>query len=421
VLRVQRIAASNIVAVLAGRSLNAVLEATWQEHADLTAAERGAVQDLSYGGLRHLGRLRAVLAELVPKPVANRELEALLVTALYQLEHSAAAPYAIVDHAVECAGAIAGPRMKSFVNAVLRNFQRQRPSLLDRADATDAGRYSYPEWWVDRVRAQYPDQAAALLAAGNVHPPMTVRANVRRQSPEAYLERLRAAGLPARLLQHGALRLEHPLPVGQLPGFGDGDVSVQDAGAQRTAGLLGLKDGMRVLDACAAPGGKSAHILETADVELTALDQDAQRLRRVQANLDRLRLGAAVRCADAGEPASWWDGVPFDRVLLDAPCSASGVVRRHPDIKWLRKPGDIAGFARQQARLLDALWKVVARGGKLLYVTCSVFREENQEAIDRFASRHGDVRLLGGMPGDEGQLLPNDEHDGFYFALLRKD
>jgi len=421
VLNVQRIAATNVAAVLAGRSLNAVLETAWREHADLSRSERGAVQDLSYGGLRHLGRLRAVLAQLVSKPVAKSELEALLVVALYQLEHSDAAPYAIVDHAVECAARIAGPQVKAFVNAVLRNFQRNRQQLLERADATDAGRFSYPEWWIAKVRSQWPGNAAAVLAAGNGHPPMSLRVNRRRETPAGYLERMRQAGLSATLLEYGALRLERPVPVDQLPGFAEGAVSVQDAGAQWVATLLDLGPGMRVLDACAAPGGKTAHMLEAADIEVVALDSDSNRLRRVQDNLDRLQLSATVRCADAGDPGRWWDGVPFQRVLLDAPCSASGVVRRHPDIKWLRKPADIAGFARQQQRLLEAMWKVMARGGKLLYVTCSIFREENQEVIDGFVAGHADARRLGGMPGSDGQLLPTDEHDGFYFALLQKD
>ena len=417
---IQRIAASTVAAVLAGKSLTPLLEAAWREHRDLSRGDRGAIQDLSYGSLRHLGRLRAVLDQLVSKTVAKPELQALLVVALYQLEYTDAAPYAVVDHAVECASRIAGAQMKPFINAVLRNFQRNRETLLAKADVSDDGRYSHPGWWIERLRRELPTDADSVLRAGNTHPPMTLRVNRRRLSSADYLQQLGAAGMEALPLENGALQLVQPVPVEQLPGFAAGDISVQDAGAQWVASLLDAAQGMRVLDACAAPGGKTAQILETATVDMQALDIDAARLQRVRSNMDRLGLTARLLCADAARLESWWDQRPFDRVLLDAPCSASGVVRRHPDIKWLRRPADIAGFAAQQKHLLDALWKVLARGGKLLYVTCSIFREENQEGIDRFVARQPDARILGGMPGREGLLLPNDEHDGFYYALLQK-
>lgn len=419
--KIQHIAASTVAAVLAGRSLNQLLEAAWCDHRELGRGDRGAIQDLSYGSLRHLGRLRAVLDQLVNKPIAKAELQTLLIVALYQLEYTEAAPYAVVDHAVECAARIAGVQMKAFVNAVLRNFQRNRETLLDKADATDEGRYSHPDWWIARLRRDFPAEAESVLRAGNSHPPMTLRVNRRRCSPEQYLQQMAEAGMEARMLENGAVQLTRPVPVEQVPGFARGEVSVQDAGAQFVAPALDLSDGMRVLDACAAPGGKTAQILETSDVELEALDVDASRLQRVKSNMDRLGLSAQLRCVDAAAPESWWDGRPFDRVLLDAPCTASGVVRRHPDIKWLRRPADIGGFAVQQERLLDALWKVLARGGKLLYVTCSIFREENQEGVDRFIARQPDARILGGMPGCDGLLLPNDEYDGFYYALLHKN
>ncbi len=398
-----------------------MLENVWREHHDLSRSDRGAIQDLSYGCLRHLGRLRAVLDQLVSKRVAKAELQALLLVAIYQLEYTEAAPYAVVDHAVECASQIAGAQMKAFANAVLRSFQRNREQLLKKAETTDEGRYSYPGWWIDRLRRELPAEAERVLLAGNVRPPMTLRVNRRRHSSDQYQQQLAAAGMESRRLENGALLLARPVPVEQLPGFAQGEVSVQDAGAQLVAPTLDLANGMRVLDACAAPGGKAAQILETADVELTALDIDPARLQRVKADMDRLGLSAQLQCADAADLDSWWDGRPFDRVLLDAPCSASGVVRRHPDIKWLRRAADIAGFAVQQQNLLDALWKVVARGGKLLYVTCSIFSEENQEGVDRFVARQPDARMPGGEPGRDGLLLPNDEHDGFYYALLQKD
>ncbi|HYN27857.1 MAG TPA: 16S rRNA (cytosine(967)-C(5))-methyltransferase RsmB [Burkholderiales bacterium] len=421
VRNVQRIAAQTVAAVLSGRSLNHTLEAVWKGAHELTRAERGAIQDLCYGTLRHLGRLRAVLSRLATRQVDDPELQTLLLVALYQLEYSEAAPYAVVDHAVECAAQIGGGHVKAFVNAVLRNFQRGRAALLKEADSTDAGLYSYPAWWIERLRRDFPSDAHDILQAGNMHPPMTLRVNRRRATPQEYLQELERAGLDARMLDGGALTLLRPVPVEQLPGFGQGVVSVQDAGAQFAARLLDLDDGMRVLDACAAPGGKTAHMLELADLDMTALDADPARLTRVSSNLERLGLTARVACADAAAIQVWWDNRPYDRVLLDAPCTASGVVRRHPDIKWLRQAGDLRRFAEQQQCLLEALWKVLGRGGKLLYVTCSIFREENQERIGGFAARHPDARILGAMPGRGGLLLPDNEHDGFYYALLQKN
>ena len=418
---IQHIAAQSVAAVLSGRNLNYTLETAWKRAHALTRADRGAIQDLCYGTLRHLGRLRAVLLQLVPRPVEKPELQSLLLVALYQLEYSGAAPYAVVDHAVECAAKIGGRHVKAFVNAVLRNFQRGRAALLKEADSTDSGYYSYPAWWIERLRRDFPSEAQNILQTGNTHPPMTLRVNRRRGTPQEYLQELERAGLGARILDGGALNLLRPVPVEQLPGFGQGMVSVQDAGAQFAARLLDLSDGMRVLDACAAPGGKTAHMLELGDVDMTALDADPARLKRVSSNLERLGLSARVACADAAAIDVWWDNRPFDRVLLDAPCTASGVVRRHPDIKWLRQPGDVRRFAEQQQRLLEALWKVLGHGGKLLYVTCSIFMEENQERIGGFAARHPDAHVLGAMPGRDGLLLPDNDHDGFYYALLQKD
>jgi 16S rRNA (cytosine967-C5)-methyltransferase len=419
-LLIQRLAAQTVATVLSGTSLNASLDLVWRRNRQLSASDRGAIQDVCYGTLRHLGKLRAVLDQLAPKPIANPELRTLLLSTLYQLEHTEAAPYAVVDSAVECAAQLAGEHVRPFANAVLRNYQRRRDVLLANAAALDEGRFSYAGWWIDRVRRDFGADVERILDTGNRHPPMTLRTNVRRVSASEYLRVLQQAGLDARRLDNDALLLARPVPVDRLPGFGEGSVSVQDAGAQLAATLLDVRDGMRVLDACAAPGGKTAHVLELADVDMTALDADAVRLQRVGSNLERLGLSARLKAADAAELDAWWDGKPFDRVLVDAPCSASGVVRRHPDIKWLRRHSDIAGFAAQQQRLLDALWKVVARGGKLLYVTCSIFSEEDQETIGGFAARHPDVRILGGMPGRNGLLLPDDEHDGFYYAFLQK-
>lgn len=415
----QRAAALAVAGVLGGRNLSSAMQDAIEACGGLPR-ERAAAQALAYGTLRRLGLARFVLAHLAPRAPDSAGLAALLCVALYQLADTAAAPHAVVHLAVENAGEFGGRGTKPFANAILRSFLRQRSALLAAAHADAEGRWSYPRWWIDRVTAELGPCAAAMLEVGNLHPPMSLRVNRRRADVEQVLARLHETGLSARALGPAALVLASPVPVDLLPGFREGWVSVQDAGAQLTAPLLDLAPGQRVLDACAAPGGKATHVLELADVELTALDLDAQRLERVNENLDRLGLRARTICADAGELASWWDDEPFDRVLVDAPCSASGVVRRHPDIRWLRRPADVAGFAKQQSRLLDALWKVLRPGGKLLYATCSIFREENQERIEQFAARHSDARQLGGMPGEEGLLLPTREHDGFYHALLEK-
>lgn len=394
----------------------------------LSPQQRGALQDLSYGTLRFYGQLTRVLEQLLHKPVQDAQLRCLLLVALYQLQYSKAAPHAVVDHAVRAVrkrNAAAG----GLANAVLRNFLRQREALLATAAQSEEGRYAYPQWWIDRLKMQYGEQAEAILLAGNQHPPLTLRVNRRRTTPAAYLALLAQHDIEARIVEPEALLLAHPLPVDKLPGFFDGLVSVQDAGAQYAAHLLDVRDGMRVLDACAAPGGKSAHMLELAQIDLLALDKDAQRLERVQENMQRLQLQATLRCGDAAQPDDWWDGQPFQRILADVPCSASGVVRRHPDIKWLRRAADIEGFAQQQLHILDALWRLLARDGKLLYTTCSVFAQENQQVINEFLRRHNDAtwqhEATGQLPRSvpnpsEGQLLPDDQHDGFFYALLHK-
>src|SRR5690349_15172721 len=248
----------------------------------------------------------------------------------------------------------------------------------------------HPRWWIDALRSGYPDDWRAILAAGNAHPPMALRVNRRRIGLDEYQAKLAQAGIAARRCEEFGLLVEKPLPVDRLPGFGAGEVSVQDLGAQRAARCLDLRDGQRVLDACAAPGGKSAHILELADVALTALDVDAARASRIEPNLRRLGLQATVRVADATKSPTWWDGQPFDRILADVPCSASGIVRRHPDIKWLRRPGDLERFADQQRSLLAALWRLLAPGGKLLYATCSVFPGENDDVVAAWAADERD-------------------------------
>jgi 16S rRNA (cytosine967-C5)-methyltransferase len=338
------------------------------------------------------------------------------------LAYTRAKPFAIVDHAVATTAALGKPAAKGLTNAILRNYLRRREALHGEAAKVAVARLNHPDWWIDKVRAQFPEQWQAMLEVANDPPPMTLRVNLRRTTTADYLERLDSVAMSGAVLGRAALRLSQPVPVANLPGFAQGDVSVQDASAQHGATLLDLAGGMRVLDACSAPGGKTGHILELADVHLLALDSNQARLDRVAENLRRLQLQAELRLADTTDPAQWWDGRQFDRILIDAPCTGSGVVRRHPDIKWARRPSDIGQFVVQQHRLLEALWPTLRLGGKLLYATCSVFREENHEQIAAFLSRHRDAECLplANLNTQDGQIVPDDSHDGFFYALLGK-
>ena len=427
-----QIAASQIVqqVLVDGRNLNQVLDESLRRKAVWNQSQRAALQDLSYGTLRFYGQLDAILAALLHKPLSDQRIYYVLLVALYQLQYSKAAQHAVVDHAVRSAQMF-NAKVSGLVNAILRNFLRNQAMLLEQATQQPTGKYSYPLWWILELRTQYGEHSAALLEAGNRHPPMTLRVNQRRNSTADYLALLAQQELPARIIAPDgtpdALQLDKPVSVDKLPGFHDGLVSVQDAGAQYAASLLDVRDGMRVLDACAAPGGKAAHILELAAVELLALDKDEQRLQRVAGNLQRLGLAAQLRVGDAAAPDAWWDGKPFQRILADVPCSASGVVRRHPDIKWLRRSTDIAGFAAQQLAILTALWRLLEQDGKLLYATCSLFGQENEQVISAFLAQQPDARRLPVwlpeavlLAEHSGQLLPNDLHDGFFYALLHE-
>lgn len=422
-------AADAVQAVRSGRSLNDALAAC-------PAPARPGTQALSFHALRWLGSaqaLRGLLAPKTPPPA----VDALLLTALALLWPPGAPPYpphTLVDQAVAAArrrqAASAG-----FVNAVLRRFLRESEALVARLQADPVARHNHPRWWIERLQQDWPPQWAALLEANNQRAPMTLRINRRHGTVADYLARLATQGMAAQHAGGAAIVLAEPCPVQRLPGFARGDVSVQDAAAQRAAPLLlggGLPAGARVLDACAAPGGKTAHLLELAELDVLALDSDPARLVRVDETLARLGLRATTRAGDAGEPAAWWDGRTFDAILLDAPCSASGIVRRHPDVRWLRRASDIEALAATQARLLEALWPTLAPGGRLLYCTCSVFRAEGQGQIDAFLQRHADARVPA-EPPSPGHLLPLPDNpidppvpaalaasDGFFYCLLEK-
>jgi 16S rRNA (cytosine967-C5)-methyltransferase len=412
-------AAEAITAVGEGRTLDAALATCWQKHAP-SPAQRGAIQDLAYGTLRAYGRGDFVLRRLLRAPLTEPRLRALLLAALYRLDTRPEDSHTIVDQAVTAAATLAHGKFRGLVNAILRNALRQREALQAASAADAVAHWQHPQWWIDAVRTAYPQAWETILGAANSHPPMTLRVNRRHGDAAAYVARLAAAGIVARPLDSTAVLLERPQPVDALPGFAAGHASVQDWGAQRAAGLLDVQPGMRVLDACAAPGGKTAHLLETTDLALTALELDPRRAQRIDDNLQRLNLKATVKAADCADLDAWWNGQPFDRILADVPCSASGVVRRHPDIKWLRRAADIGAFATSQQRILDALWRTLAPGGKILYCTCSIFPQENGEQVAAFVGRHADAVRVDIDGKSELQLTPDPEQDGFYYALLQK-
>jgi 16S rRNA (cytosine967-C5)-methyltransferase len=405
-------AGAAVAQVRAGRSLSEALSGV-----ETGSSLGAAVQDLAYGALRNLGLLDALLAELLRKPV-KPAVHALLLAALYQLRARPRTSHTTVDQAVRAVARLE-PAAKGLANAVLRNYLREADALLARCNS-DTAHYSYPQWWIDRVRTAWPRQWESVLNAGNLHPPMTLRVNRRRLTPEQYLAKLGERGLAGERIGAQAVLLERPLPIESVPGFAAGEVSIQDAGAQLAAPLLDVRPGMRVLDACAAPGGKAGHILELADCALTALDSDPARVPRISDNLARLGFSARVVCGDCTSPAGWSDGGLFERILLDAPCTASGVVKRHPDIKWLRRDSDIPRLATSQGLMLDALWQLLAPGGKLLYATCSVFPQENAQTVTSFLARSDGARRLPLAEPEGGQLLPDARHDGFFYALLEK-
>ena len=423
----QQIAAIAISNVFAGRNLTLALPDALDAYPSATQQQRGAAADLSYGTLRFYGEVNAYLVKLLEKPLSNAHITSLLLVAIYQLLHDKADDFTIVNQAVKAAGDAKPRWAKGLVNGVLRNFLRQKDALTGLVKQDEVAVYSYPQWWINKLKMQYPSNWMAILESGNMHPPMSLRVNNQKTSAQEYILFLSRLAIAAKQVGKYAVILQEPLPVEKIPGFTDGVVSVQDYGAQLAATLLNLAPQMQVLDACCAPGGKAGHILELANIHLTALDNDASRLSRVESNLTRLSLNADLRTSDA----SIFESTQlFDRILADVPCTASGIVRRHVDIKWLRRESDIASFCAQQAAILANLWQLLAKGGKLLYVTCSIFNEENQQQIDAFLKKNADALQLSltlsldnenNIQHSAGQLIPNSHHDGLFYALLQKN
>lgn len=408
------------------RVLPEVLDASAEEH-------RAQIQALSYGALRYYERLDFLLGQLLRKRLRQRDriVEDILRIGLFELIEARTPEHAIVNNAVKAARK-ARSWASGMVNASLRRFIRERGQLLALADHDRQSRWLLPEWLLDRIVQAYPEDWRRCAAGLSQPAPMTLRVNHARLSTADYQARLQVMGIDSSVVPcvDTALQLATACPVNDLPGFGDGDVSVQDAAAQLAAGLLNAKPGQRVLDACAAPGGKTVHILEAVDhdIDLLAIDVDAARLQRVTENLERMGGSAKLVAQDAAAVERWWDGSPFDRILLDAPCSATGVIRRHPDIKQNRRPEDLQTLKAQQARLLDALWTTLAPGGQMLYVTCSILPEENSQQVALFLQRQADARELpldvgwGSTANPGRQILPgSDNMDGFFYCCLQKE
>lgn len=411
---VQQLAAHAIGEVLNGRNLSEVLAQLMQQHPELSVADKGALQDLSHGSLRHLGLLQQLVHQMT-KTLPPVEIVHLLVIALYQLHFTRNAAHAVVNEAVNYARQLQGGHYQKLINALLRRFLRERETLLAHALKQDEARYNLPDWWLNYLKKHYPQHWHNIVTVMTQHPPMTLRINRRYTDAEQYLAKLTASGIAAKILDTHSIMLQQAIAVQRLPDFAAGHVSVQDFGAQQAVPMLNPQNGERILDACAAPGGKTGHILEWSDCDVTALDIDPLRLKRVQDNLQRLQQRAHLHCADAKELHLWYDNNTFDAILADVPCTASGVVKRHPDIKWLRQPQDSQKTALQQEALLDSLWLTLKSGGRLLLATCSIFMEENQQQLTRFLTRHADA-----CERQSRVLLPNSRQDGFFYALIDK-
>ena len=422
----QLIAADCVSEVIKGHNLNQVFERRLDHHPHVTPQQKSVAIFLAYGAIRFLGENQFFIKKLINKKITNKKIEALLCVALFQLNHDQSTDFTVVNEAVEAAKYINKSWAGSFVNGVLRNFIRQKEKLQTELKNNEEALYSYPLWWIKLIKENYNKEWENILLNGNKHPPLTLRINARKTNLKQYEEKLKSEAVSYRVLGDIALELTQPTAVEKIPGFMDGEVSVQDFGAQLAAKLLDLQDGQICLDACSAPGGKTGHMLEIADIELVSIDYQKDRLYKVKENLERLHLNAHLKCADLTAVKTWWNEKLFDRILLDAPCSASGVVRRHVDIKWLRRPRDIEMFAKQQETMLEAMWRLLKKGGKLLYATCSIFHGENQKVIDRFIKEHADAKEVKWAVDSEyskyeNQLIPSENHDGFFYALLEKN
>ncbi|MCY9872870.1 16S rRNA (cytosine(967)-C(5))-methyltransferase RsmB [Vibrio barjaei] len=421
-----RAAAANILfqVVDKGQSLSSALPLGQQQ---VKPRDQALLQEICFGALRILPRLESVASELMDKPLKGKQrvFHHLILVGIYQIGHMRIPAHAAVGETVEATKTLKGPRLRGLINAVLRNYQRNQEQLDEISVSHNAGKYGHPSWLLKLLQESYPQQWEAIVEANNTKAPMWLRVNHQHLNRDDYQALLKNEGIDSTAHSEAldALKLAAPCDVNNLPGFDKGWVSVQDAAAQLSINYLEPKDGELILDCCAAPGGKTAHILErTKDSQVVAIDCDETRLKRVHDNLKRLQLQAKVVCGDARTPSEWWQGEQFDRILLDAPCSATGVIRRHPDIKWLRRSDDIEALAELQREIFDAMWQQLKSGGTLVYATCSITPQENKEQVKAFLARTDNAQLIDSDIDNPGrQILPGEEDmDGFYYAVLKK-
>ncbi|MCG9625856.1 16S rRNA (cytosine(967)-C(5))-methyltransferase RsmB [Vibrio mediterranei] len=421
-----RAAAANILfqVVDKGQSLSSALPLGQQQ---VKPRDQALLQEICFGALRILPRLESVASELMDKPLKGKQrvFHHLILVGIYQIGHMRIPAHAAVGETVEATKTLKGPRLRGLINAVLRNYQRNQEQLDEISVSHNAGKYGHPSWLLKLLQESYPQQWETIVEANNTKAPMWLRVNHQHLNRDDYQALLKNEGIDSTAHSEAldALKLAAPCDVNNLPGFDKGWVSVQDAAAQLSINYLEPKDGELILDCCAAPGGKTAHILErTKDSQVVAIDCDETRLKRVHDNLKRLKLQAKVVCGDARTPREWWQGEQFDRILLDAPCSATGVIRRHPDIKWLRRADDIEALAELQREIFDAMWQQLKVGGTLVYATCSITPQENKEQVKAFLARTDNAQLIDSDIDNPGrQILPGEEDmDGFYYAVLKK-
>ena len=423
-MKVVQLTAANIVKdVLEGNNLNKVFQKYSKEN-KINPKDLSQIKDLVFGALRSYGKTKFVINKLVKRPPPNLLISTLLHVALFQLISNRSNSYTVVDQAVSASNSV-NKKYTAFINGVLRNFLRERLVILKEAERNEEAKYSYPKWWINQIKKEYPKSWKNILDIGNSHPALIIRVNIKKVSINKYIKGLEEHKIAHTFLGDEAILIKKPIPIDSLPGFKEGEVSIQDYGAQLATHLLDLKKNYNVLDACAAPGGKACHMNEIEEIKLTAVEADKQRVERINENLNRLGHTFKVINSEIKAGNAWWDKNLFDRILLDAPCSASGIVRRHIDIKWLRRPGDLDYFHEKQFQLLRASWEMLKPVGKLLYVTCSIFEKENRSVVNRFLKEEKTameikIKFPKNINVDDNQLLPSLIHDGLFYVLLEK-
>ena len=420
----QWLAAMIVEQVLLGKNLDKSFDLILNKYNNVEIDNLSQIKDMVYGAIRDLGKSNFYINKLVKNKIENRCLEGLLHIALFQITHERSNNFTLVNEAVDAAKKI-DHKKSAFINAVLRNFLRKKDELQQELDEDESAVYSYPNWWIQKVKNQYPKNWKDILTIGNQRPPLALRINLKKIGVNEYSAILDEHKIIHTLVGGECLIINIPLGVDKIPGFSEGKVSVQDFGAQLAAHLIDLKKGHKVLDACSAPGGKACHMLELNSIELLAIESDKKRTNKIQENVDRQGLKAKILNEKISSQNKWWDKECFDRILLDVPCSASGIVRRHVDIKWLRRINDFKNFGENQQSLLRSVWPMLKENGKLLYITCSIFEEENRDVIEKFKQDAGNVSELSiNFPSNvthiNNQILPSENHDGLFYALLQK-